>query len=182
MGTKKWTWICWQCPQVLKRDQQCWIPLQDVHKGSCMWAPGHVPSDPTDFCCTSPPLWQALWHLGEVLWEQMWHKQHQTTVLSYSPRVVTHMKGFVHKDQDKQATCSLPQGTRHKLVKPRISFSGISISRLPTEHKKKIHSSEPGMQDELQELLCVHPLLEVLTRPSDLKIHGWVLFTVAELR
>lgn len=142
-------------------------------------APGQVPSDPADLCCTNPPLWQAVWQLGELLWEQ---KQHQTMVLSYSPHAVTYRKGFVHRGQDKQATCTLPQGKRHKVVKPWNSFLAISIGRVPTAHKKKIHSSGPGLQHELQELLCAHPLLEVLTRPSDLKIHGWVLFTVAELR
>lgn len=97
--------------------------------------------------------------------------------LSCSPRAVTHMKGFVHRGWDKQATCSLPQGTRHKVIKPWNSFSDISIGEF-SQNIKKDPFIRAGLQDELQELLCVHPLLEVLTCPSDLKIHAWVLFTV----
>lgn len=119
--------------------------------------------------------------LGELLWEQTWQHQHHHRALPF-PTSVTHMEGSVHRGQDKQTTCSLPQGTRYKVIKPWNSFSDISTGRVPTAHKKKIHSSGSGLQDELQELFCAHPLLEVLTCPSDLKIHGWLLFTVAELR
>lgn len=181
MGTKKCTLGCWQCPQVLRREQQGWIPLQDVPQGSCTWAPGHAPGDPGELCCSSPLCQAVTW--GSCSGNRP-DSTSTTTELSHFPfpTSVTHMEGFVHRGQDKQATCSLPQGTRYKVIKPWNSFSDISTGRVPTAHKKKIHSSGSGLQDELQELFCAHPLLEVLTCPSDLKIHGWLLFTVAELR
>lgn len=102
-------------------------------------------------------------------------------MLSYSPYAVTYIKDFVHRGRTRCVSGKLQLAIRYKLIKHWNSLSDIYIGRVSIAHKN-IHSSGPWLQDELQELLCAHPLLEVQTHPSDFKIREWILFIVAELR